>query len=89
MKLISFPTTDFDGLDYDLTIFFQLTDEEYNRLINTEFADIWEMYAHCEVVSVGMWNTTLFQQIDDVTLEGSVYNHTNDIFITPELTYGR
>lgn len=85
MKIISFSTESIEtGQDYDLNIFFELTDTDYKKLIKMDFCDILEMYEHCKSISVGMYNTESFSDNDDLTLNGSVFSHTDGKFITPE-----
>jgi hypothetical protein len=85
MKIISFGTESIEtSYEYDLSIFFELTDTDYNNLDNMNFSDIYEMFEHFKVVSVGYYNTQPFEQDDDLRLSGSVFNHNDQHFITPE-----
>lgn len=88
MKMISFGTQSHEtGHDYDLNIFFELTNSDYKKLIKNKFRDVWEMYHYCEMVSVGMYNKKVFCERDDLSLNGSVFNHNDQNFITPEFSY--
>ena len=88
MKIISFGTQSIEtGHDYDLNIFFELTNSDYKTLNLQKFRDIWEMYDYCEKVSVGMYNKQSFSDSDNLTLNESVFNHTDEEFITPEFSY--
>jgi hypothetical protein len=85
MKLISFSTSTFESdVDKDLTIFFELTDKDYKTLRKMDFFDIYDMYTHCLNISVGCWNNLIFSNDDEIGLDGSVFNHTDHEFITPE-----
>ena len=84
MKIISFGTETIEGHEYDLSIFFELTNSDYKKLHLEKFRDIWEMYHYCEMVSVGMYNKQSFCHNDDLRLNGSVFNHNDQCFITPE-----
>lgn len=84
MKIISFGTDTFEAGHNDLTIFFELTDPDYKKLKKTKFCDIYEMYQHLKEVSVGYYNTQLFEQNDALVLSGDVFNHTDKRFITPQ-----
>jgi len=83
MKIISFETETYQG-NNDLRIFFELTDTDYKKLVKMKFSDIYQMYEHCRVVSVGYYNTVLFSENDELSLSGSVFNHNDQCFITPE-----
>ena len=83
MKIISFETETLEGPD-DLRIFFDMTDTEYNRLVKMDFYDVYEMYKHCEDVCVGYYNSIVFSENDELGLSGSVLNHSDGLFITPE-----
>jgi hypothetical protein len=85
MKIISFETESIEtGYEYDLNIFFELTNTDYKKLVKMKFSNIYKMYEHCRVVSVGYYNTQPFEQDDDLRLSGSVFNHNDQCFITPE-----
>jgi hypothetical protein len=82
MKILSFYTTDLDGeTSMDLTIFFEMTDTEYNRMMEIPFSDIKEMYDHCKNVSEGEWNTVLFEDDDELLLDFA-YEHTTQSTFT-------
>ena len=82
MKILSFYTTDLDGeQSRDLTIFFEMTDTEYNRMMEIPFAHIEEMYDHCKNVSEGEWNTVLFEDDDELLLDFA-YEHTTQSTFT-------
>lgn len=83
MKIISFET-ETQKSEYDLRIIFELTNTDYKKLVKMKFSDIYEMYEHCLVVSVGYYNTVLFSENDELRLSGSVFNHNDQCFITPE-----
>ena len=86
MKIISFETETHQGI-HDLRIFFELTNTEYNKLVNMEFSDAYEMYQHCESVCVGYYNDKVFSENDELRLTGGVLNHTDQVFITPEYSF--
>jgi hypothetical protein len=87
MKIISFGTETLEGqLEYDLSIFFELTDSDYNKLVKMDFYDVYQMYNHCKDVSVGYYNTQPFEEDDELGLSGSVFNHNDQYFITPEFS---
>lgn len=76
MKIISFYTCDRDDkTSMDLTIFFEMTDTEYNRMMEIPFDDINEMYNHCKEVSDGEWNSSLYED-DFIIVLDSAYEHT-------------
>lgn len=76
MKIISFYTCDRDDkTSMDLTIFFEMTDTEYNRMMEIPFDDINEMYNHCKEVSDGEWNTSLYED-DFIIVLDFAYEHT-------------
>ena len=79
MKIISFYTYDSEqDMSTDLTIFFEMTDTEYNRMMEIPFNDINEMYDHCKSVSDGEWNTSLYEnekQYTEIYLDFA-YEHT-------------
>jgi hypothetical protein len=82
MKIVSFYTTDLDGeTSMDLTIFFEMTDTEYNRMMEIPFSDIKEMYDHCKNVCEGEWNTSLFEDDDELALDFA-YEHTTQSTFT-------
>jgi hypothetical protein len=82
MKIVSFYTTDLDGeQSMDLTIFFEMTDTEYNRMMEIPFNTIEEMYDHCRNVSEGEWNTVLFEEDDELFLDFA-YEHTTESSFT-------
>jgi tRNA splicing ligase len=82
MKIISFYTFDMDtDMSHDLTIFFEMTDTEYNRMMEIPFSDVREMYNHCKNVSEGEWNTVLFEDDDELALDFA-YEHTTQSTFT-------
>jgi hypothetical protein len=82
MKILSFYTTDLDHkTSMDLTIFFEMTDTEYNRMMEIPFNTIEEMYDHCRNVSEGEWNTVLFEEDDELFLDFA-YEHTTESSFT-------
>jgi hypothetical protein len=81
VKILSFYTTDLDGeQSRDLTIFFEMTDTEYNRMMEIPFNHVEEMYDHCKTVSDGEWNSTLFEDDHELTLTFAYEHTTQSIF---------
>jgi hypothetical protein len=77
MKIISFYTFDMDtDMSHDLTIFFEMTDTEYNRMMEIPFSDVREMYNHCKNVSEGEWNTSTFEEEEGYLDLDYAYEHT-------------
>lgn len=79
MKILSFYTHDSEqDMSTDLTIFFEMTDMHYERMIRIPFNDINEMYDHCKSVCDGEWNSSLYEderQYTEITLSFA-YEHT-------------
>ena len=84
MKLVSFNTLTTSSenyeLDGDLTIFFEMTDEQYNNFIewkdNTELDNIYEVYDYCLDNCENQWNTEAFENDDELGLDFSAYEIT-------------
>ena len=80
MKLVSLPTikTTPSGceIDGDITLFFEFTDEQYNRLINHDFDDIWEVLDALNAWSEDYWNLDAFSNDDSLRPDYSAYEHT-------------
>lgn len=82
MKILSFYTTDLNGeQSMDLTLFFEMTDTEYNRMMEIPFNHIEEMYDHCKTVSEGEWNTIIFEEDEELLLDFA-YEHTTKTTFT-------
>jgi hypothetical protein len=86
MKIVSLETTkrskkgyDIDG---DLTLFFQFTDQQYNRLINyDDFGDIWEVLDALLAWSDDYWNLDAFRKDDRLRPSTTAYELTTETFI--------
>jgi hypothetical protein len=65
MKIISVGTQSiYDGSNYPLVIFFELSDSCYYELVNGyyEFQNLDEVYDHLLIVCENRWNTELLSQ---------------------------
>lgn len=80
MKIISLPTIYTNHKGYEekgnITLFFQFTDEQYNRLVNTDFDDIWEVLDALLGWSEDYWNLNAFNQKHNLRPDYSAYEHT-------------
>ena len=80
MKIVSLPTIYTNPLGYDedgnITLFFEFTDEQYNRLINTQFDNIWEALDALLAWSENYWNLDAYSKNDLLRPDYSAYEHT-------------
>jgi hypothetical protein len=89
MKLLSLPTIyttpDNYEVDGDVTLFFEFTDEQYERLINTHFDDIWQVLDACLGWSSNYWNLQPFSNNDRLKPDTSAFEHTTrtDVYFFP------
>ena len=89
MKLISLPTiyttSDNFEVDGDVTLFFEFTDEQYERLTTESFDDIWEVLDACIAWSSNHWNLNVFSKNDRLKPDSSAFEHTTqtDIYFFP------
>lgn len=75
MKIISFGLkTIFGPLGFQ--VYFELTDQEYDRLNNMEFDDVYDFFHHCAVVCVSAKNQQFFYEDDSIELSGDVFEKT-------------
>lgn len=86
MKIVSFGTNTIDesgfDVDYDLTIFFELTDKIYDLMISQTWDDLYDLFGWCDSNSVGCWNVSHFSNDDSLGLSGSIYEHTTQKLIS-------
>lgn len=89
MKLISLSTiyTNPNGFqqDGDITMFFEFTDEQYERLTKLSFENIWEVLDALMALSSNYWNVNAFSKNDRLKPDTSAFEHTTetDIYFFP------
>jgi len=89
MKIVSLSTieTALDGYETEgnITLFFEFSEEQYNRLINTDFDNIWEVLDALCAWSDNYWNLDAFGENDELKPSESAYEHTTqtDIYFFP------
>ena len=83
MKIISFGLETIYG-PLRFQVYFELTDQEFDKLNNMEFDDVYELFHHCAVVCVDVKNQEFFYEDDSIELSGLIVNNTDGCFITPE-----
>ena len=89
MKLISLPTiyTTSDNFEVngDVTLFFEFTDEQYERLITYSFDDIWQVLDALLAWSSDYWNLDVFSKNDRLKPDSIAFEHTTgtDIHFFP------
>ena len=85
MKIISLQTTttSSDGydIDGDITLFFEMTDEQYSQILNTDFDNIWDVLDALLALSESYWNYEAFSQNDELGLSTTAYEHITKTFI--------
>lgn len=85
MKIVSFSTMMIqDERPYDLSIFLQFTDENYNQWLLPPARSPQEFLEEGIELCSEYWNMDPFVENDDLTLDGSVFEHTSGNYITPE-----
>ena len=85
MKIVSLPTiyTNTNGYEEDgnITLFFEFSDEQYNRLVNTDFDNVWQVLDALLGWSEDYWNVDAFSQNDQLKPDYSAYEHTTQTHI--------
>jgi len=83
MKIVSLPTlTRSNGYEVkgDITLFFEFTDEQYERFINTNFDNIWQVLDALIAWSDDYWNIDAFN--DELYPSENLYEHTTQTDIS-------
>ena len=89
MKLVSlstvYTTPDNYEVDGDVTMFFEFTDEQYERLINTQFDHVWQAFEACVLWSSNYWNVNTFNNSGNLKPDMNAFEHTTqtDIYFFP------
>ena len=82
MKLVSLPTIYTNGRfkeEGKITLFFEFTDEKYERLINyNDFDNVWEVLDALIAWSENYWNLNAFQENNQLSPDYSAYEHTTN-----------
>jgi hypothetical protein len=84
MKIVSFSTMVIsDERPYDLNIFLQFTDEEYNKWLLPPARSPQEFLEEGIELCSNYWNMAPYSENDELTLDGSVFEHISGNYITP------
>ena len=80
MKIVSLPTIYTNSLGYEedgnITLFFEFNEEQYKRLITTDYDNIWEVLDALSAWSDNYWNLDAFSKNDRLKPDYSAYEHT-------------
>ena len=82
MKLVSLPTIHTNERfeeDGNITLFFEFTDENYERLINyTDFDNVWEVLDALIAWSENCWNLNALEENEQLRPDYTAYEHTTN-----------
>jgi hypothetical protein len=86
MKIISLPTIYTPPIgnqqDGNITLFFEFSEEQYNRLVNTDFDDIWQVLDALLAWSDDHWNLDAYMENNRLKPHHSAYEHTTQTDIS-------